>query len=85
MASLLDCSFLSFSDRWSDLEGEPVVWKIFFSHRVMVFEVSMLMAQDSVRCSTEKVVMIRDCILAAQSRLQTYADRRRRPFVFGDL
>jgi hypothetical protein len=51
----------------------------------MVFEVSMLMGQDSVRCSTEKVVMIRDRILAAQSRLQTYADRRRRPFVFGDL
>jgi hypothetical protein len=43
------------------------------------------MEQDSVRCSTEKVVMIRDRILAAHSRLQAYADRRRRPFVFGDL
>jgi hypothetical protein len=42
---------------------------------------------DLIRETTEKVALIRERILAAQSRQKSFADRRRRPLVFevGDL
>jgi len=50
-------------------------------------EDSLLLGPDLIRETTEKVAMIRDHILIAQSMQKSYADRRRRPLEFevGDL
>lgn len=50
-------------------------------------EDSLLLGPELVRETTEKVAVIRDHILVAQSRQKSYADMRRRPFEFavGDL
>jgi hypothetical protein len=50
-------------------------------------EDSILLGPDLVRETTEKVAIIRERILAAQSRQKSYADQRRRPleFVVGDF
>ena len=50
-------------------------------------EDSLLLGPDMVRESTEKIAVIRDRILSAQSRQKSYADGRCRPLEFevGDL
>ena len=45
-------------------------------------EDSLLISPDLIRETTKKVAIIRDRILAAQSRQKSYADRRRRPLEF---
>src|ERR1700722_11623194 len=45
-------------------------------------EDSLMLGPDLIRETTEKVAMIRDRILAAQSRQKSYADQRRRPLEF---
>ena len=37
---------------------------------------------DLIRDTSEKVVLIRKCLLMAQSRQKSYTDRRRRPLKF---
>ena len=46
-----------------------------------------MLGPELVRQTTEKVALIRERILAAQSRQKSYADKRRRPLEFqvGDL
>ena len=50
-------------------------------------EDSLMLGPELVRQTTEKVALIRERILAAQSRQKSYADKRRRPLEFqvGDL
>ncbi|XP_020245140.1 uncharacterized protein LOC109823266 [Asparagus officinalis] len=45
-------------------------------------EDSLLLGLDLVRETTEKVAIIREYILAAQSRQKSYADQRQRPLEF---
>ena len=45
-------------------------------------EDSLLLGPDLVRETTEKVAVIRDCILATQSRQKSYAYQRHRPLEF---
>ena len=48
---------------------------------------SSITGPDLIRDTSEKVGMIRKCLLTAQSRQKSYADIRRRPLEFevGDL
>ena len=50
-------------------------------------ENDLLLGPDMIRETTEKISMIRDRILAAQSKHKSYANKRRRPLEFevGDL
>ena len=50
-------------------------------------EDSLMLGPKLVRQTTKKVALIRERILAAQSRQKSYADKRRRPLEFqiGDL
>ena len=43
---------------------------------------SSTMSTDLIRDTTEKVGLIRKCLLTAQSRQKSYADKRRRPLEF---
>ena len=45
-------------------------------------EDSLLLGPELVRQTAEKVALIRERILAAQSRQKSYADQRRRPLEF---
>ena len=40
------------------------------------------MGPDLIRDTTEKVGLIRKCLLMAQSRQKSYADKRQRPLEF---
>ena len=50
------------------LSGLTNCWRTFCAHCVLDFQNNLLIGPDSVCETIEKVVMIRDRILAAQSR-----------------
>ena len=43
---------------------------------------SFITGPDLIRDTSEKVILIRQCLLMAQSRQKSYADKRRRPLEF---